>query len=72
MDHAHRPQAGTHVGEDRRGKDNFFLSNAAVPQHVKAVLNRLESGAAFSVMSEDGVEARLVGVDDYATARCQS
>ena len=28
---------------------------------MKAVLNRLESGAAFSAMSEDGVEARLVG-----------
>ena len=28
---------------------------------MKAVLNRLESGAAFSVMSEDAVEARLVG-----------
>ena len=40
VDHAHRPQAGTHEGEDRRGKDHFFLSSAAVPQHMKAVLNR--------------------------------
>ena len=61
VDHAHRPQAGTHEGEDRRGKDHLFSSNATDPQHVKAVLNRLESGAAFSVMSEDAVEARLVG-----------
>ena len=61
VDHANRPQGGTHGSEDRRGKDHFFLSNAAVPQHVKAVLNRLKSGAAFSVMSDDGVEARLVG-----------
>ena len=28
VDHAHRPQAGTHEGEDRRGKDHLFLSNA--------------------------------------------
>ena len=52
---------GTHEGEDRRGKDHLFSSNATDPQHVKAVLNRFVSGAAFSVMSEDGVEARLVG-----------
>ena len=61
MDHAHRPQASTHGGKDRRGKDHLFSSNAAVPQHVKAVLNRLESGAAFSAMWENRVEARLVG-----------
>ena len=61
VDQAHRPQAGTHEGEDRRGKDHLFLSNATDPQHVKAVLNRLESGAAFSAMSGNGVEARLVG-----------
>ena len=61
MDQAHRPQAGRHEGEDRRGKDHLFLSNATDPQHVKAVLNRLESGAAFSAMSENGAEARLVG-----------
>ena len=61
VDHAHRPQAGTHGGEDRRGKDYLFSSNAAVLQYVNAVLNRLESGAAFSVMSGNGVEARLVG-----------
>ena len=60
VDHEHRPQASMHGVEDRRVKDHFFLSNAAVPQHVKAVLNRLESGAASSVMSEDGDEARLV------------
>ena len=51
VDQAHRPQAGTHEGEDRRGKDHLFLSNVTVPQHVKAVLNRLESDAAFSAMS---------------------
>ena len=36
------------------------MARAAVPQHVKAVLNRLESGAVFSAMSEDGVEGCLV------------
>ena len=59
MDHAHRPQAGRHEGEDRRWKDHLFL-NATDPQHVKAVLNRLESEAAFSAMSVNRVEARLV------------
>ena len=61
VDHARRPQAGTHEGEDRRGKDHLFSSHATGPQHVKVVLNRLESGAAFSVISGNGVEARLVG-----------
>ena len=61
MDQAHRPQAGTHEGENRRGKDHLFSSNATDPQHVKAVLNRLESEAAFSAMSVNRVEARLVG-----------
>ena len=56
VDQAHRPQAGTHEGEDRRGKDHLFLSNATDPQHVKGVLNRLESGAAFSAMWRNGVE----------------
>ena len=61
MDQAHKPQAGTHEGEDTRGKDHLFLSNVTDPQHVKAVLNRFESDAAFSAMSENGAEARLVG-----------
>ena len=61
MDHAHRPQEITHEGEDRRGKDHLFSSNVAVPQHVKAVLDRLESEAAFSAMAGTGAEARLVG-----------
>ena len=61
VDQAHRPQAGTHEGEDRRRKDRLFSSNATDPQHVKEVLNRVVSGAAFSVMSEAGVEDRLVG-----------
>ena len=61
VDHAHRPQAVRHEGEDRRGKDHLFLSNAKDPQHMKAVLNRLESEAAFSAMSVNRVEARLVG-----------
>ena len=61
VDQAHRPQAGRNEGEDTRGKDHLFSSNATDPQHVKAVLNRLESGAAFSVMSGNRVEARLVG-----------
>ena len=61
VDQAHRPQAGTHEGEDRRGKDHLFLSNTTDPQHVKAVLNRLESEAAFSAMTVNRVEARLVG-----------
>ena len=43
------------------GKDHLFLSNATDPQRVKAVLNRLESEAAFSAMSVNRVEARLVG-----------
>ena len=59
MDQEHRPQADTHEG-DRRGKDHLFLTNAD-PEQVKAVLNRLESGAAFPVTSENGAEARLVG-----------
>ena len=50
VDQAHRPQASTHEGEDRRRNDHLFLSNAD-PEQVKAVLNRLESGAAFPVMS---------------------
>ena len=37
------------------------MSNATDPQHVKAVLGRLESEAAFSAMSVTRVEARLVG-----------
>ena len=61
VDQAHRPQAGTHEGEDTRGKDHLFLSNVTDPQHVKAVLNRLESDAAFSALSVNRVEARLVG-----------
>ena len=61
VDQAHRPQAGTHEGEDTRGKDHLFLSNVTDPQHLKAVLNRFESDAAFSAMSVNGVEARLVG-----------
>ena len=59
MDQAHRPQASTHEGEDRRRNDHLFLSNAD-PEQVKAVLNRLGSGTAFPVMSENGAEARLV------------
>ena len=61
MDQAHRPQAGTHEGKDTRGKDHLFLSDITDPQHVKAVLNRLKSDAAFSAMSVNRVEARLMG-----------
>ena len=61
VDQVHRPQASTHEGEDRRGKDHLFSSNATDPQHVKAILNRLESDAAFSAMSVNRDEARLVG-----------
>ena len=60
VDHAHKPQAGTHGSETKMGRDHFFLARAAVPQHVKAVLNRLETGAVFSAMSENGVEGGLV------------
>ena len=60
VDHTHKPQAGTHGGETNMGMDHFFLARAAVPQHVKTVLKRLESGAVFSAMSEDGVEGGLV------------
>ena len=59
MDHERRPQAGRHEGEDRRGEDHLFLTNATDSQHVKAVLNRLDSEAAFSAMSVNRVEARL-------------
>ena len=59
VDQAHRPQAGTHEGEETR-EDHPFLSNVTDPQHVKAVLNRFESDAAFSAMSVNRVEARLV------------
>ena len=61
VDQEHRPQADTHEGEDRRGKDHLFTSKPTDPQHVKAVLSRLESEAAFSAMSVNRVEARLVG-----------
>ena len=60
VDQAHRPQAGTHEGDDTRGKEHFLLSDTTDPQHVKAVLNRFESDAAFSAMSVNRVEARLV------------
>ena len=51
-------QAGTRVKTG--GKDHLFLTKATGPQHVKAVLNRLESEAAFSAMSRNEVEVRLV------------
>ena len=57
--HTDLRQARTRVKTGRR-KDHLFLSNAD-PEQVKAVLNRLESGAAFPVMLENGAEARLVG-----------
>ena len=56
--HADRLQAGTHRGEDRRGKDHF-LWDVAVAQHVEPVMNCLESEAVFSATLEDRVEARL-------------
>ena len=50
VDQAHdRFQAGRREGKDRRGKDHLF-SSIADPEQVKAVLNRLESDAAFSAM----------------------
>ena len=60
VDHAHEPQAGADGGETRMGRDHFFLARAAVPQYVKTVLNRLESGAVVSAMSVDGVEGESV------------
>ena len=69
VDQARRPQAGTHEGEDTRGKDHLFLSNVTDPQHVKAVLNRFESDAAFSAMSVNRVEARLVGASEAFRTR---
>ena len=42
------------------GRDHFFLARATVPHHVKAASNRLESGGAFSAMSEGGVESGLM------------
>ena len=67
VDHAHRPQAGRHEGEDRRWKDHLVLTNATDPQHVKAVLERLESEAAFPAMSRNGVEVRLAKRSDQLT-----
>ena len=50
VEHAHRPQVGTHGGETKMGRDQFFSARATVPHHVEAVLKRLESVAAFSAM----------------------
>ena len=47
VDQAHRPQASTHEGEDRRKNDHFFLSNVD-PRQVKAVLNRFGVGSSIS------------------------
>ena len=60
VDQTHRPQAGMHEGETREIR---MISSCHVtdPQHVKAVLNRSESDAAFPAMSVNRVEARLVG-----------
>ena len=55
VDRAHRPQAGRHKGEDRRGKDHLFLTNATDSQNVKAVLNRLESES--SIFSHVGKQS---------------
>ena len=60
VDHARKPQAGTHGGETKMGRDHFSLARAAVPQHAKTVLKHLESGAVLSAMSVDGVEGKLV------------
>ena len=49
----------TVVGEDRRGRTISSCQTRHFHNAVKAVLNCLESGPAFSAMSEDGVEARL-------------
>ena len=59
VDHAHKPRAGTHGGETKMGRDHVFSARVAVPPRVKAILKRLESGAVFSAMSEDGVEGGL-------------
>ena len=67
VDHAHRPRAGTHGGETKMGRDRFFLARATVPHHVKAVLKRLESDAAFSAMSEDGVESGFLVALEQST-----
>ena len=58
--HTDLRQARTRV-KTGEGKDHLFSSNGTDPVQVKAVLNRLASGAAFPVMSENGAEARLVG-----------
>ena len=59
-EHAHRPQAGTHGGETKMGRDHFSLVRTAIPKHVKAVLNHSESGAVSPATSEDGVGSGLV------------
>ena len=41
VDQAHRPQAGTHEGEDRRGKNHLFLSNATDPQRVNRIFSHV-------------------------------
>ena len=54
--------SGRHArGRRHERKGSSLLSNATDPQHVKAVLGRLESEAAFSAMSVTRVEASLVG-----------
>ena len=53
-------QAGTRV-KTGEGRIISSCQMRQIPQHVKTVLNRLESGAAFSAMSGNRVEARLVG-----------
>ena len=69
VDQAHRPQAGTHEGENTKRKNHFFLSNVTDPQHVKAVSIRLESDTEFSAMTVNGVEARLVGACEHSGFR---
>ena len=56
----HRPQAGTHGGETKMGRDHFLLVKTDIPQLVNAVLNHSESGAVSSAMSEDRVGSGLV------------
>ena len=58
--HTDLRQACTRV-KTGEGRIIFFSSNVTDPQHVKAVLNCLESEAAFSAMSVNRVETRLVG-----------
>ena len=68
VDDAHRPRINPHRSEAKMGMDYFFLARATDPQHVKAVLNCLDSqsGAVFSAMVVKGGDPYAQAVADEA------